>query len=346
VDRIDVNKFARSGAFRWGIIGLGNVGTAHMAAIIENGDELAGFSSRNALTRSGDTRPIKFNMDPTLGCLFRTSGMVVKDDYRELLASDQFDGFIVCVPPAMHLEVGLNVAKSGKHCFMEKPMALSAFETEKLAAAFGKAAGKLVVGHVLPAIPPFEFLLAKLRVEGLAKVSVLEMTRHVRASRLENRDDTITRGGFVWDLGAHDVQLLTLLGNPESVSALEVHEMYDQPQHLVFALQFSNSEGLFKLDVGAHKSCAEFTHAYRLRMNNGSTLMYDGKDVIWNGRVVEVETRTVSQMFAHELKIAVEYFRGKRPDPDFLCAIAAHKTIKTLEAAAVSAKSNTPVSLV
>ena len=47
--------------------------------------------------------------------------------------------------------------KAGKHVFVEKPMALTAADCDKMVKAAEKAGKQLLVGHVLPLLPEYAF---------------------------------------------------------------------------------------------------------------------------------------------------------------------------------------------
>ncbi len=62
---------------------------------------------------------------------------------------------LVCVatPPSHHLAMGITVLKGGRHCLLEKPMALTSREAEALAAAAREVPRLALVDHQLRALP-------------------------------------------------------------------------------------------------------------------------------------------------------------------------------------------------
>ena len=73
----------------------------------------------------------------------------VHADYREMLAREDLDAVSVVLPSDLHFEVGSAVLESGRHLLLEKPMALSVEDCDRLidlAAARGKL---LAIGHEL-----------------------------------------------------------------------------------------------------------------------------------------------------------------------------------------------------
>ena len=82
--------------------------------------------------------------DKTLNRLARQYGVEsAYTDYRELVGSDAIDAVMVAAPTQFHAEVGVAALNAGKHVMIEKPLALSIDEVEKLEAA-AAASGKTV----------------------------------------------------------------------------------------------------------------------------------------------------------------------------------------------------------
>ena len=67
-------------------------------------------------------------------------------DYRALLDHQNVEAVGVCVPPQLHVEVALAALDAGKHLFIEKPLALSLDESERLIAQAAQSPKKVMVG--------------------------------------------------------------------------------------------------------------------------------------------------------------------------------------------------------
>jgi predicted dehydrogenase len=98
------------------------------------------------------------------------------------------------------------VAESGKHCFVEKPLATTAAEAEVAVAAATQAGKILMVGHLLeyhPAVDRLKELLDDGQLGGLY---------YVYGNRL-NLGKLRADENALWSLGAHDVSvILHLIG--------------------------------------------------------------------------------------------------------------------------------------
>lgn len=64
-------------------------------------------------------------------------------DYNELINDPKVDVVAIATPNGFHNEIGLAVAKAGKHCVMEKPISQTYPEAAKLVEAFNKSKGRL-----------------------------------------------------------------------------------------------------------------------------------------------------------------------------------------------------------
>ena len=99
---------------RVGVIGVGNIGSAHAAAIKEgkvNGMKLTALCdiSKEKLDRLSQ----KYNECKSF------------DDYKKLIDSKETDAVIISVPHKMHTEIGIYALKHNNHVLIEKPVDIS-----------------------------------------------------------------------------------------------------------------------------------------------------------------------------------------------------------------------------
>jgi len=66
-------------------------------------------------------------------------------DYRDLLALDEVDAVSIVLPDHLHLKPGVAAAKARKHILMEKPLATSVEDGEKIVAAVKKAKVRFMI---------------------------------------------------------------------------------------------------------------------------------------------------------------------------------------------------------
>lgn len=69
-------------------------------------------------------------------------------DRAELLARDEVDAVVICIPTGYHKDAVLAAAAAGKHIFCEKPMAMTVADCEEMAEACQRAGVLLQIGFV------------------------------------------------------------------------------------------------------------------------------------------------------------------------------------------------------
>jgi predicted dehydrogenase len=105
---------------RIGIIGLGNMGSAHAAAI------LAGKIPRCRLAGVSDLDPDRTAKYPGI---FQTT------DSDVMIASGEVDAVLVATPHYSHTTIGIAALKAGLHVLVEKPISVHKADCERLIAA-------------------------------------------------------------------------------------------------------------------------------------------------------------------------------------------------------------------
>jgi len=197
---------------RYGIIGLGFFGEKH-AEVLKNipGVKLSAVCTRRA-DRLKETAAA-FKVPKT----YR--------DYRELLNDPEIDAVSIVTHIADHRDIAVAALKSGKHVFLEKPMAPTPSDCDAIIAAAGNAKGTFMVGHICRFDP--RVALAKQAVdEGkIGRIVSMHARRNLPSFIGAGVLDKISP--LMGD-GIHDVDIMLWLtrGRIESVYAqnVRVHE--------------------------------------------------------------------------------------------------------------------------
>jgi predicted dehydrogenase len=139
----------------------------------------------------------------------------------DLLDDAELDAVALATPVPTHAALAERVLRAGKHCFVEKPLAQSAEEAERVVEAAREAGRTLMVGHLLEYHPGVEML------KGLIDSGELGDIRYLYSNRL-NLGVLRPDENALWSLGAHDVSVLLRLAGEEPHECRAVGESYMQ----------------------------------------------------------------------------------------------------------------------
>jgi len=132
----------------------------------------------------------------------------------EVVADDDIDAVVIATPARDHAELGLAALDHGKHIFVEKPLALTLLDAERVVARAEATDRVLMVGHLLQYHPAF------LALRDLASRGELGALRYLYSNRL-NLGRVRREENALWSFAPHDISMiLALVGDePVEVSA-------------------------------------------------------------------------------------------------------------------------------
>ena len=136
-------------------------------------------------------------------------------DYREILSDPAIDAVAIATPSETHYRIGREALLAGKHLFVEKPLALSSREGQRLCDQARERRRTLMVGHLLMYHPAVIAMAGLVRRGRIGKIRYLGIRRRA-FGRLQ--------GGcsVLWDLGPHDISIALMVtgGAPATVSSI------------------------------------------------------------------------------------------------------------------------------
>lgn len=141
--------------------------------------------------------------------------------FEELVADASVDAIDLCTPSHLHADQAVRALQAGKHVLVEKPMARTGEECDRMLAATAASGKVLMVGHVLRFWPDYTVALKLVRSGSLGKLRSAFLRRKCAAPDWSPwlRDKTKS-GGAVLDLLIHDFDYcLQLVGAPSHVEA-------------------------------------------------------------------------------------------------------------------------------
>jgi len=139
-------------------------------------------------------------------------------DYNKLLERPDIDAVSICVPNYLHAEVAIASAEAGKHMLLEKPMAVSLEEADRIIKAAEKAEVKLMLGYNHVFNPMIQHVKGLIKNGCLGKLSIVksQYVRNLTKMSRENfgwRADAIRAGGgVITESGVHRISLSWYLG--------------------------------------------------------------------------------------------------------------------------------------
>jgi predicted dehydrogenase len=207
---------------RAGVVGFGWMGRVHAAAYRRVHHHYPQLGRRVELVAVADEEPGALD-----DARARLGAVRTYQDWRELVDAPDVDVVSVTAPNWLHREIGVAVARAGKHLWIEKPVGLSADDARAVAQAVEEAG---VVGAVgfnyrhAPAVAHARSLLAAGALGDVTSARVRFLTDYaahpdaVLSWRFQRE-----RGGdgVLGDLASHAVDLLRfLLGDLDRVVAV------------------------------------------------------------------------------------------------------------------------------
>lgn len=211
-----------SKTIRWGIIGCGNVVETKNGpcTYLLEGSELAGIWNR---TRAKAEDWIS-----------RHGHGIVYDTMDDLLADPSIDIVYVATTPDCHREQAMAVAAAGKHCYLDKPIALSYQEAEDIRAAFEAAGKRCFVGHYRRGMPRYRTLKQMLDDGAIGMVRGVQIIRTQRQTAEEllpygqkpwRVRPEVSGGSHFYEGDAHMLDLVDYLVGPLASWKLEAANM-------------------------------------------------------------------------------------------------------------------------
>ena len=195
---------------RWGVIGLGWFGEIHAETL----SAMPGIRLEALCTR----RPAHWRTSPT-----RFPHVAKRyTNYHDLLADSAIDVVGITTHVNDHRQIAIDALRAGKHVFLEKPMATTAAECDKILEAARAAPGFLMVGHICRFDPRVALAKAAIDEGRIGKIVSMHARRNLSKTigRMVLNDISALMGDGIHD---GDLMLWFTGAKPVSVYAQEIH---------------------------------------------------------------------------------------------------------------------------
>jgi predicted dehydrogenase len=137
-------------------------------------------------------------------------------DYRELLADPSIDAVSIVTMWDQHTEPAIAALESGKHVFLEKPMASTVEDCARIIAAAKTAKGILQIGHICRFNPRYRMAKQAIEAGTIGKIVAMSSRRNIPAAWTPEILNKI--GPIVGD-AIHDTDLMLWFTGDSIVSA-------------------------------------------------------------------------------------------------------------------------------
>ena len=261
---------------RVGLVGIGFMGWIHWLAYQKlAGVRVAAISSRNPQRLAGDWRGIQGNFGPS-GEQVDLQGIAAYSNLDELLQDPQIDLIDVCLPTPQHADVAIRAIEAGKHVLCEKPMALRLADCDRMVAAAERANKLLMIAHVLPFFPEYDWALGLVRSGEFGRLRGGAFRRVIAEPNWNQNfwpPDEI--GGPMLDLHVHDAHFIRLLfGMPQDVVSCG-STRGGVPEFWHSQFRFANRDLVVAATCGTiPQQGRPFTHGYEIHLEK-ATLAFD-----------------------------------------------------------------------
>jgi predicted dehydrogenase len=233
--------------------------------------------------------------DPDADARARTAAIVpaarMTERIEDLLEDESLDAVALATPVPTHAELAMRVLDSGKHCFVEKPLAQSSADAASAVLTAAASRRTLMVGHLL------EYHPAVRKLKELVQNGELGDVHYIYGNRL-NLGKVRADENALWSLGAHDISVLLYLVDEEPVELAARGECYVRPgvEDVVFCfLRFPSgiSAHLHLSWLDPHKE-RRFTVVGSQRMATFDDMAAEGKLTVYD-KGVDEDTRSYGE---------------------------------------------------
>ena len=239
------------------IVGCGFIAKKHAKAIqeVENANLVAVSDKLNTA------------MEPYV----EEYGVAAYEELDQMLLREDIDVVSVCTPTGLHAPLAIKVANAKKHVILEKPIAMTLEETDKIIEACNRNEVKLSIVH------PNRFRPVVMELRKILDQKLLGKISHANAIVNWNRnqeyyDQALWRGTKEFDGGAlmnqaiHNLDLLLwFMGKPEQIFSMEATRLRKIEAEDV-------STGVIKFKSGALGLVEASTTAYGQNFEESITL--------------------------------------------------------------------------
>jgi predicted dehydrogenase len=245
-------------------------------------------------------------------------------DYTRLLATAAVDAVVVCVPPALHAEVAIAALQADKHVYLEKPLATTVEDGERVCEAWRRAGRVGMIG--------FNYRFNRLYRQARShvcddRIGPVVAVRSVFATTSDGLPDwkraRSSGGGALLDLASHDIDLVQFVLGEEVVEVFaEVRSLESEGDSAVLQMRLvSGIPAQIFVALGTAEEAVFEVYGQRgkVTVNRYQSLAARVSGARVHGRLRRLWN---SAMAVRELPYFVQRLRAEAHEPSFAAGLA------------------------
>jgi predicted dehydrogenase len=200
------------------VVGLGNMGMSHALAYAR----IDGFHVAGLCTRGIRTRAVPDAL----------AGAPIFASFDEALATVEPDVVSINTFPDTHADFAVKAMEAGAHVFVEKPLAETVADAERVVAAAVRTKRKLVIGYILRHHPSWMRFVELARTLGTPLVFRMNLNQQSSGAQWETHKRLLNTLSPIVDCGVHYVDIWCQItpARPVSVHAVGARLTEDLPR--------------------------------------------------------------------------------------------------------------------
>jgi predicted dehydrogenase len=226
-----------------GVIGLGMMGQTHLDVYAKRQDvKVVAISDKDPDRLSGKTRAVG-NVEGQAQGAFDLSQAKGYVEGMDLIKDKSVDLVDICLATPLHVEYAIAALKKGKHVLVEKPLARTGKDAQKLADAAAKARGMSMCAMCMRFWPGWTWLKEAVDNKTYGKVYSASFKRLATMPPGGFYANGQLSGGAILDLHLHDADFVQFVfGPPAAVSSRGYSKTSGGVDHVVTQYHYEGDD--------------------------------------------------------------------------------------------------------
>jgi predicted dehydrogenase len=200
-------KVVKDRKVRYAVVGAGWIAQAELMPGVEH----TGNSELTALVTGQEVKASK------LGEKYGITHTYSYEEYDDMLASGAVDAVYLALPNFAHVDFAVRALDAGLHLLLEKPMAVSVAQCERIVAASERSGAKLMVAYRLHHEPGFLEALRTIRAGEFGQARLFNSTFSQQIAASNHRAKHGFWAGPVPDMGPYPINAARALFGAEPI---------------------------------------------------------------------------------------------------------------------------------